>query len=95
MSKHSLAAGFVLQWLDDKGRARWELNRPAEEEKREGEKKKWGERATGWREEWSMTDLGSEWEWGEGNWEGRKKGEKKKKKEGRLDKKWKFSPEEE
>lgn len=42
MSKHSLAPGFVLQRLDDKGRARWELNRPAEEEKKEGERKKGG-----------------------------------------------------
>lgn len=40
MSKHSLAPGFVLQRLDDKGRARWELNRPAEEEKKK--KKKMG-----------------------------------------------------
>lgn len=28
-----LLPGFVLQRLDDKGRARWELNRPGEEEK--------------------------------------------------------------
>lgn len=54
MSKHSPAPGFVLQRLDDKGRARWELNR-ATEEKKKGKKEDW-------REEWSMTDLGSEWE---------------------------------
>lgn len=50
MSKHSLAAGFVLQWLDDKGRARWELNRPAEEEK-EGKKKVGREQRAGGRNE--------------------------------------------
>lgn len=57
MSKHSLAPGFVLQRLDDKGRARWELNRPAEEEKK---KKKNGREQRAGGEEWSMTDLGSE-----------------------------------
>lgn len=40
MSKHSHAPGFVLQRLDDKGRARWELNRPTEDEKKEEKKKK-------------------------------------------------------
>lgn len=64
MSKHSPAPGFVLQWLDDKGRARWELNRATEEEKKEKKKD--------WREEWSMTDLGSKWELGKGRL-GRKK----------------------
>lgn len=67
MSKHSLAPGFVLQRLDDKGRARWELNRPAEEERR----KKKGQQRTG-GEEWGMADLGSEWELGEGDWEERR-----------------------
>lgn len=68
MSKHSFAPGFVLQWLDDKGRARWELNRPTEEEK----KKK--RAAIGWREDWSMTELGSEWELGKGDY-GKKEGQ--------------------
>lgn len=65
MSKHSPAPGFVLQRLDDKGRARWELNRATEEEKKKKKKEHW-------REEWSMTDLGSEWELGKGR-VGRKK----------------------
>lgn len=77
MSKHSLAPGFVLQRLDDKGRARWELNRPAEEEKKK--KKKW-ERATGWRGG-VKHDRPGQWV---GVWKKKGGGEGE---EGRLDKK--------
>lgn len=66
MSKHSPAPGFVLQRLDDKGRARWELNRATEEEKKKKKKKSTGGRSEAWQT-WAASGS-----WEKGEWEERR-----------------------